>query len=573
MLGVSIASVQLIPTLEYLLNSQRASAVEFKQAMNYSMWPWRLLGLIGPNFFGNPAHGNYWGYGNYWEDAIYIGLLPFILSFSLFIKTILRKIKRTIKKIISGRESNYQSFVDRECESSIELGRDDLKNIPIFLFVIGLLSIILALGDNTPVFPWLYNHIPTFDAFHSPTRFSIWLIFSLSITAAIGIDNWKRPQGKVLYWTRLATAGAFAVILGGGLGWFWLSDVVQDFRPTFVTALLWVGLLGLGLGVLSLTKPGHKLQNHSRLSRWEWSLVFWLCLDLIVAGWGLNPGIDINFYTNQTPSIEHTRQLVGDGRIYLPEDDEYGLKYDVFFGFQTFEPSRDWRSLRASLLPNLNMLDQVPYVNNYDPLVPEIYAGWMDALGASQNEVKNKVLDFMGVSVIEQRSETSIHGIQFVKRGTFQKVRWVPCQRSITDHQEGLDMIFSGEVNLKAEVLIVSDKDQESRACYVPNFSPEITSDIGNRITVNVDSPSEGWLVLADTWYPGWKGSVDGEDATIEKANYAFKAVKVPEGIHDVTFIYRPLSFLIGGLISAFTLFSIGLISFLDKMKYKSKSP
>jgi len=27
------------------------------------------------NSFCNPASGDYWGYGNYWEDAIYVALV------------------------------------------------------------------------------------------------------------------------------------------------------------------------------------------------------------------------------------------------------------------------------------------------------------------------------------------------------------------------------------------------------------------------------------------------------------------------------------------------------------------
>jgi hypothetical protein len=78
--GFFLAAVQIIPTAEYLLQSQRSAAVEFDYAMNYSFWPWRWLTLIAPTLFGSPVSGDYWGYGNYWEDAIYIGLSPLVLA-------------------------------------------------------------------------------------------------------------------------------------------------------------------------------------------------------------------------------------------------------------------------------------------------------------------------------------------------------------------------------------------------------------------------------------------------------------------------------------------------------------
>ena len=48
------------------------------------------------------------------------------------------------------------------------------------------------------------------------------------------------------------------------------------------------------------------------------------------------------------------------------------------------------------------------------------------------------------------------------------------------------------------------------------------------QITVEVGLQREGYLVLADTWYPGWRASVDGRSVPILRANYAFRAVFVP---------------------------------------------
>jgi uncharacterized membrane protein YfhO len=45
--------------------------------------------------------------------------------------------------------------------------------------------------------------------------------------------------------------------------------------------------------------------------------------------------------------------------------------------------------------------------------------------------------------------------------------------------------------------------------------------------------------------------TVDGESAPIYRADYLFRAVPVPEGEHDVAFVYRPLSFYLGSAITA----------------------
>ena len=48
-------------------------------------------------------------------------------------------------------------------------------------------------------------------------------------------------------------------------------------------------------------------------------------------------------------------------------------------------------------------------------------------------------------------------------------------------------------------------------------------------------------LVLTDVHYPGWKATVDGEPAQIERVDYLLRGVRVPAGSHRVEFSYEPL--------------------------------
>ena len=86
LLGAAIAAIQLLPTVEYLLQSQRSGAVEMEYALNYSFWPWRFLTLFAPDMFGNPVRGDFWGSANYWEDAIYLGLIPILICLGLIFR-------------------------------------------------------------------------------------------------------------------------------------------------------------------------------------------------------------------------------------------------------------------------------------------------------------------------------------------------------------------------------------------------------------------------------------------------------------------------------------------------------
>ncbi|MBI1317714.1 MAG: hypothetical protein GC168_02050 [Candidatus Hydrogenedens sp.] len=78
-------------------------------------------------------------------------------------------------------------------------------------------------------------------------------------------------------------------------------------------------------------------------------------------------------------------------------------------------------------------------------------------------------------------------------------------------------------------------------------------------LTVQVPDTQPGILVLADTWYPGWRAYVGDVLMNVLPIDAVFRGVELGEGEHTVEFRYEPTSFKYGLWISCFTLVAIAV--------------
>jgi uncharacterized membrane protein YfhO len=94
----------------------------------------------------------------------------------------------------------------------------------------------------------------------------------------------------------------------------------------------------------------------------------------------------------------------------------------------------------------------------------------------------------------------------------------------------------------------------------VVDYSPE-------RITIEANMTGNGFLVLSENYYPGWKAIVDGKRAEILRTNYILRSVYLTKGKHKVMFVYKPSSFMIGLGMSILGLVIVSLIIWIEAMR------
>jgi hypothetical protein len=518
LLGITLSAIQLIPTLEYLAQSQRVGEFGYSEAMTYSFWPWRFLTLVIPDLFGNPAAGNYWGYGNYWEDAVYIGLLPIVMAVGIIVKSVKKNNGKTdLNKRVAG--------VPR-------------RMLVGFLTFITFISFLFALGKNTPIFPFLYRNIPSFDLFQAPTRFTIWAEISLAVLAGIAIDRFRRPEGRSLYWARLAAAGCFAITAGSIIAWVYFGEI----NLTFIKSAGKTGLIGLVFTLAILFGPEENKDRKKDI--WNYIVVGLVGVDLLVAGWGLNPGIDLGFYRINSEQEKHSRK-------FMYESVEYDLKFDQFFTFESFSSKNDWEDMYTYSLPNLNMLQRSEMVNNFDPIVQGRYQTWMEEINKQDLSKNEQLMKLMNVGeIIERDGSGQISIIQVANSGD-NNLRLVGCALEVEGEAEALNLILEGKVNLDQKIIFDSTYQGTISSCNQIQGEIDILEEKPGYLKLNANLEEDSWIFWSQAWYPGWRGEIDGKQADVQRANYLFQAIYSSKGKHEVEFLYRPDSYIWGAGISA----------------------
>jgi uncharacterized membrane protein YfhO len=76
-------------------------------------------------------------------------------------------------------------------------------------------------------------------------------------------------------------------------------------------------------------------------------------------------------------------------------------------------------------------------------------------------------------------------------------------------------------------------------------------------VDAEVDAGANTMLVAAQSYYHPWHAYVDGRPTPLWRANYAFQALEIPAGIHQIRLIYVDWKFRLGMALSLISLAGI----------------
>ena len=514
-----LTSVQWLPTLQFI----KLSARGFDQ-INWQKpgWfiPWQnLVQFLAPDFFGNPTTLNYWGIFNYAEFVGYIGVIPLIFAF-------------------------YAIF-----------WRRDRKN----LFFVAFFLVALSFALPTPWAKLPYKlKIPLLST-SQPTRLLFIVDFCLVILAALGLDFLLARLNDIYHLGRkrvFAHLLIFGFIYGTLWGFVlltpriwpsasWIANLAVSKR----NLILPTAILGFFGSLVFITSE--VAERTSR--RWREKIVLGASLvvlllvifDLLRFGWKFTPFTKKDWLFPSTKTIE-----------FLKKD-------QTIFRFMTTD--------RRLFAPNFSIPYKLQTVEGYDPLYLRRYGELIAASERGKPNIsppfgfnriitphnyQSRLIDLLNVKyVLSLKDEDSAKLIKVFQEGqtrvyenknAFSRAFMVYDYRLAQNKQEAIDLLMDEKIDL-AKTAILEEEPEAPRRWADALLRGErnegksnvsIVKYTSNQIIIDVETDAPGILILTDSYYPGWKAKIEGEETKIYRVDYNFRGIIIPEGSHEVVFKY-----------------------------------
>ena len=235
------------------------------------------------------------------------------------------------------------------------------------------------------------------------------------------------------------------------------------------------------------------------------------------------------------------------------------------------------------LINNYIMLYGIQSLNGYN----SIYLKDIENVGSRLTRMKwpsqTKLMSALNIKYLVSPNEMLHYGFTLMNKTPFTnlfkntnslpRAYLVKTVEVVTNHEVLLERFTNRDFNPKQRVLLEENpsplgewrpgrKTGEKNSVHFIEYSP-------NRVQMTVTVLDKPWLFFSDAYYPGWKAVVDGCPIKIYRANYAFRALQLSPGKHDIVWTYDPALFKVGLCITCLTVLGFLWSIFHNKREYQ----
>lgn len=539
--GLGLGAVQLIPLYELGQTAVRGTSSSYWFATLYALPIPNLVTLVFPYFFVGPEDYG-WSLWPHWESTVYVGIASLMLA------------------------AAGLAFVRHR--------------IVLFFAFLGALSLYLAFGDYPPVkLYWLLWQLPGFHFLRAPGRFTFLFVFSVAILAAMGLDwlvrTLNNPKARLerCLAVKVSLFIAATVVLSAAIlfGQFVLREMLLEDKSSslafiqsrYLTMRNWnTGLSAEGvyrslLYSLDIANPRTLraflflfgspalmllwLRFRRFTSVWVSLLVAVVLVDLATFATEFHPRLALSGLSTPSGVVKYLVENSGGYRVYnrgyvnaTEPNRLMAWGVSMVGGYSSLSPSRNGDFNAAIERGSLRLLDlwNVRYVVSQGGggLLPEYRVVYQQDDVAIYENPHPLPRAFLVPSVLVVPSRQA--ALDVIRDGTFDPTRLVVLEEAF-------------DASLLTDSPTIGEKSVASSLgdVQVAQYAREL-------VRLKTFAADNSFLVLSDSYYPGWKAYVDGREAKIYRADYLFRGVFLPAGSHDVVFSFEPASFYLGRNIS-----------------------
>ena len=157
------------------------------------------------------------------------------------------------------------------------------------------------------------------------------------------------------------------------------------------------------------------------------------------------------------------------------------------------------------------------------------------------------MLDFLGVA---QATTANGQDLDWAPRPSAMPLVTAGQQPVFADDRAAFDALSQTNLDLR-RIVFLPPEARGSISATQQTTARVLDATFANQsISIQTEAPALSLVVISQTHYPAWKAYVDGRPATIWRANYAFQALEVPAGRHQIQLVYEDKKLLTGAVLS-----------------------
>lgn len=533
-----LASIQLLPTIELFTLSSRVPHDVGHILSTMLVQLWQLPMLVYQDFFGNPATKTYTTPDTYVGKTISIGVVGFLLV----LWSLLSKIRNWHKTFFSL-----------------------------------VLVCMLCISISSPITYILYQFPVPILSTGTPTRNLFILMFALALLAGFGLEmvrtkKYSIRKNCIVTCITIALVWTVAYILPSAFP-FLLPSVLKK------SAVIITALMGCSLCILIAAK---------QKSVFAYAFIALVSIELGYGFIKFNPFVPADFLYPENETITYLQKNSGINRFWgygtARFESNLNVQYRLFSTDGTDPLNIKWYNQFMQASKNGKLTRVFTRSTRSDSGLAEGY-GPRDL---PDNRYRLRIMDLTGVKYVLDRPENPKDNFTFdasrfmpvttlknnytvfENKLVYPRAFLVSTYKTYASLESFEEQFFADSFNPRTTLLLpektapIPIRSADHATAIISSYKPE-------EVIIQTESDAPQLLFLSDAYAPGWIATVDNRRTEVLRADYAFRAVAVPEGSHTIRFIYRPTSVTSGFIGTCVGIILLGIFLEVGIIKEKKK--